>query len=308
MKGAFLHIATVAGLLFSPLLRGEDLPPAAQLEDGTTATQSPWVPRDPRAEPFLAVSFSPQLNVDVPLDLEFMGADGMRMPLRERLVPGKPVIVAIVYYRCPTMCNFVINDMVMALTEIPYVPGEDFTVLALSFDAEETHVVAQGKKTGSLEMYGDTQGETMDGWQFVVGNEPEIVAFTSAVNFGYKFDPTTGEYAHGSGLLVLTPDGRLSRFLPGVGYQTRDLQLALVEAGEGKIGTLSDRIALLCYKYDPETGRYGLLINRVIIVACLVTVAALAWMILGLLRLEKRRAQNDLPESSSANPPTEQPT
>ncbi|MCH8512228.1 MAG: SCO family protein [Kiritimatiellae bacterium] len=306
MKGAFLHIAVVAGLLFSPLLRGEDSLPAAQLEDGTTTTQSPWVPRDPRAEPFLAVSFSPQLNVNVPLDLEFMGADGMRTTLRDRVVPGKPIILAIVYYRCPTMCNFIINDMVMALADVPYVPGEDFTVLSVSFDAEETHVVAQGKKNGSLEMYGDF--DTADGWQFMVGNEPEIVKLTRAVNFGYKFDPATGEYAHGSGLLILTPDGRLSRFLPGVGYQPRDLQLALVEAGEGKIGTLTDRIALLCYKYDPETGRYGLLINRVIIVACLITVAALAWMILGLLRLEKRRAQKEVPAHPPANPPSEQPT
>jgi len=119
------------------------------------------------------------------------------------------------------------------------------------------------------------------------------------VNFGFKYDPVDNQYAHGSGLLVLTPDGRISRFLPGVMFPLLDTRLALVEAGEGKIGTLSDRIALLCYDYNPETGKYGLLINRVIIVACFITIAAVAWLIIGLLRLEKKQSEPQDPDPKS---------
>jgi protein SCO1/2 len=107
------------------------------------------------------------------------------------------------------------------------------------------------------------------------------------------------QYSHGSGLLILTPDGRISRFLPGLMYPVLDTRLALVEAAEGKIGTLSDKLALLCYSYDPETGKYGLLVNRIILVACLVTIAAVAWMIIALLKIDRRRTREALAETTS---------
>lgn len=280
----------VCGLALACALTGAQETSVDIMREGVPSTfvesESPWVPRDPRVEPFLRVAFTPELDTRVPLDLEFMGADGMRGPLRDRLLPDKPVVLAIVYYRCPTMCNLVINDMVRALAETEFVPGEDLTVLAVSFDPTETHVTARGKQVGSMEMFGDDTRP--HGWNFMVGNKPEIEALTQAVNFGYRYDPVDNQYAHGSGLLILTPDGRISRFLPGVFYPRRDLRLALVEASEGRIGNLSDRIALLCYAYDPETGKYGFLIHRVILVACLVTIAAVAWMIFGLLRLERK--------------------
>lgn len=264
---------------------------------GLTAqeVESPYVPKDPRTEPFLSVSFKPELDVQVPLDLEFMGDDGIRSTLRERLIPGKPTILAIVYYRCPTMCNLVLNGLVETLKDIPaYQSGKDFTVLAVSFDAQETHVTAASKKKNYLTDLGDPDTE---GWHFMVGNEAEIKTLTDAVNFGFKYDAVDDQFAHGSGLLILTPEGHVSRFLPGMVYPLMDTRLALVEASEGKIGTLSDKLALLCYDYDPETGKYGLLINRIIMIACLVTVAAVAWMIFSLIRLEKKRAP--APETTS---------
>ncbi|MEX2606527.1 MAG: SCO family protein [Kiritimatiellia bacterium] len=256
--------------------------------------QSPYIPVDPRTEPFTKVEFKPTLDIPVPLDLEFMGDDGVRSTLRDRLVPGKPTILAIVYYRCPTMCNLILNGLVETLKEISYTPGEDFTVLAVSFDAAETHVTAAAKKDAYLQEYGDREAE---GWHFMVGDEPQIEELTRATGFGYKYDAVDDQFAHGSGLLVLTPDGRISRFLPGMIFPLLDTRLALVEAGEGRIGTLSDKLALLCYDYNPETGKYGLLINRIILVACLVTVAAVAWLILSLIRLEKKRTHATSPES-----------
>jgi protein SCO1/2 len=256
--------------------------------------QSPYIPVDPRTEPFTKVEFKPTLDAPLPLDLEFMGDDGIRSTLRDRLVPGKPTILAIVYYRCPTMCNLILNGLVDTLKEISYTPGEDFTVLAVSFDDTETHVTAAAKKDTYLEAYGDRDTE---GWHFMVGEKPQIEELTRAAGFGYKYDAMDDQFAHGSGLLVLTPDGRISRFLPGMMFPLLDTRLALVEAGEGKIGTLSDKFALLCYDYNPETGKYGLLITRMIMVACLVTVAAVAWLIISLIRLEKKRKPSTVPES-----------
>jgi protein SCO1/2 len=258
---------------------------------------SPFIPTDPRTAPFLDVSFRPELDTDMPLDLEFMGDDGIRSSLRERLIPDKPTIIALVYYRCPTMCNLVLNGMVQTLKEISFVPGEDFTIMAISFDAEETHVTASGKKRSYMTDYGvEDEGK---GWHFMVGDEPEIKKLTDAVNFGFKYDPMDDQYAHGSGLLILTPGGKISRFLPGMSFPVLDTRLALVEASEGKIGTLSDKLALLCYNYDPETGKYGLLIHRIILVACLLTIAAVAWMIFSLIRMDKKRSAKTPTEPTS---------
>jgi len=276
----------VSWIAFSLAFAEEDA--SLPVIDGTPPElENPWVPRDPRAEPFLRVSFRPELDTPVPLDLEFMGDDGMRTTLRERMIPGKPMALLLMYYRCPTMCGLSLNGLVNGLIDINLVPGSDFTVMALSFDHTETHVTAAGKKFSAMEAYGSH--DHADGWHFMVGNEPEILGLTGAVNFGFKYDPADNQFAHGSGLLILTPDGRISRFLPGVVYPRMDLQLALVEAGEGRIGRLTDRLALLCYEYNPETGRYGLLINRIVLVACLITIAAVAWLIIGLLRMERRR-------------------
>jgi len=258
--------------------------------------ENPYVPRDPRTAPFLDVSFSPELETQVPLDLEFMSDSGMRMPLREMIVQGKPTILAIVYYRCPTMCNLVLNGLVSTLKDIDFVPGEDYNVLAVSFDPSETHVTAAEKKSNYLKDFGNREAE---GWTFAVGSEPQIEELTRTVNFGYKYDAMDNQYSHGSGLLILTPEGKISRFLPGLIYPVLDTRLALVEAGEGKIGNLTDKLALLCYSYDPETGKYGLLVTRIILVACLLTIAAVAWMILSLLKIDRKRTRESLAETNS---------
>lgn len=287
-----MTLTDVFGQAGSAPAQGEAMVPAG------AAQENPWVPRDPRAEPFLNVSFRPELDTEIPLDLEFMGDDGKRTTLRERMIPGKPLVLLLMYYRCPTMCGLSLNGMINGFTDIDLVPGEDFTVMALSFDHEETHVTAAAKKFNAMEMYGSH--DHAENWHFMVGNGPEILQLTTAVNFGFKFDPVDNQYAHGSGLLVITPGGRLSRFLPGVLFPKTDLQLSLVEAGEGKIGSLTDKLALLCYEYNPETGKYGLLINRIVLVACLLTVAAVAWLILSLLRMEKRREAATSPEPSTS--------
>ena len=262
-------------------------------QEADSTIENPYVPRDPRSAPFLEVSFSPELGVPVPLDLEFMNDEGMRMPLRGMIDTTKPTILAIVYYRCPTMCNLVLNGLTSTLKDLKFTPGEDYNLLAVSFDPTETHVTAASKKANYLADFGNREAK---GWTFAVGNEPEIEKLTRSVNFGYKYDAMDNQYSHGSGLLILTPDGLLSRFLPGLVYPVLDTRLALVEAGEGKIGTLGDKLALLCYSYDPATGKYGLLINRIILVACLITIAAVAFMIFSLLKIDRKRTAEALAE------------
>ena len=259
--------------------------------------QSQYVPQDPRVKPFLEVSFRPELDTQMPIDLEFRDSEGIVAPMRERMAEGKPSILAIVYYRCPTMCNAMINGMIASLREIHYKPGQDFNVVAVSFDANETHLIAAGKKRNSLEMYGETEP---NGWHFLVGEEQEVGQFTDAANFRFKYDPVADQYAHGSGLLILTPEGKISRFLPGLSFEKRDLQLSLVEAGQGKIGKISDRLALLCFHYDPETGKYGLLVHRTVMVACFATVGAVALLIGTLLRQERRTKERESQEGGEA--------
>ena len=260
-------------------------------------SESRFVPQDPRLKPYLEVSFKPTLDTQLPLDLEFMGDDGKRTTLRERMVPGKPTLFAFVYYRCPTMCNLMLNGMIDALKEIHYSPGKEFSIIALSFDARETHVVAAGKKENALKRFGE--GANAEAWHFLVGEERSVAELTRAANFSYKYDPVDDQFAHGSGLLVLTPDGRISRFLPGVLYPNRDLELSLVEAGEGKIGKLSDRLALLCYHYDPETGKYGLVVDRTLKIACFSTVGILALLIGSLLYQEHRKKNPEVQKGAA---------
>jgi len=160
------QVASAAAVIAARVVIG-GFPAAAQ------DAVSPYIPVDPRTRPFLETSFSPELDTQVPLDLEFMGDDGVRSTLRDRMVPDKPVILAIVYYRCPTMCNLILNGLVATLKDITrYEPGKDFTVIAVSFDHEETHVTARAKKEAYLREYGDFHSE---GWHFMVGNEPEIL-------------------------------------------------------------------------------------------------------------------------------------
>lgn len=255
------------------------------LSNQVVQSESPYVPKDPRLAPYLEVSFKPELNTQVPLDLEFMGDDGVRSTLRDRMQDGKPAILALMYYRCPTMCNLMLNGMIDSLQEIHYEPGKDFNVIAVSFDHEETHVLAAAKKVNALNRFGETDESA---WHFMVGKEPEVVELTRTVKFGFKYEPTEDQFAHGSGLLMLTPDGRISRFLPGVLYPKRDLQLSIVEAAEGKVGKISDKLALLCFNYDPETGKYTMMVDRTVKVACFATVGAVALLIGSLLRQERR--------------------
>ena len=201
------------------------------------------------------VSIDQKLNEQVPLDLTFRDEAGRDVSLSSFFHPGKPVILALVYYRCPMLCTQILNGVESSLKAVSLDPGRDFEVVSVSFDPKDTPELAASKKQLYLRRYGRTG--TANGWHFLTSDEHNVQALADAVGFHYKYDPKTDQYAHASGIMVLTPDGHLSKYFYGVEYAARDLRLGLVEASQNKIGSPVDQILLFCYHYDPATGKYG---------------------------------------------------
>ncbi len=242
------------------------------------------------------VSFQQKLNTDIPLDLPFRDATGQKVTLGEYF-GEKPVLLALVYYECPMLCTLILNGMTEAMKELAFVPGRDYEVVTVSFDHEETHVLASNKKQTYLEMLDkDGAGE---GWHFLVGEKEPIRTLADSVGFHYKYIPETGEYAHRSGIIVLTPDGTTSRYFPGVQYNPRDLRLGLVEASNNEIGSVVDKLFLLCYHYDPADGQYSMVITNVLNIACVITVLLIGGFLLIMWKWERRKKRLRAAESSA---------
>jgi protein SCO1/2 len=237
-----------------------------------------------RPELLKDVSVDQRLNESIPLGLTFRDEHGQTVQLSRYFVNGKPVILSLVYYSCPMLCTQVLNGLDRSLKQIPLTIGKDFNVLTISIDPTEKPVLAEAKQALYTGMYG--RPGAADGWHFLVGEDSQIKQLASAVGFHYAYDPDSHQYAHASVIMVLTPEGKISRYFYGISYPDRDLRLGLVDASDGKIGSPVDAILLYCYHYDPHTGKYGLLINRIIIAAGLLTVALMSISIFILARGE----------------------
>lgn len=200
------------------------------------------------------VRIDQQLNGRVPLDLRFRNEAGETVPLSACL-DGKPAVLTLVYFGCPSLCTVTLNNLTGALGAVSLDAGDEFSILTVSFDPDEAPKLAAAKKAAYLRQY--DRPTAARGWHFLTGDEESIASLTDAVGFRYVYDPATGEYAHASVVIVLTPEGRISRYLFGLEHSPKDLQLALVEASERRVGSVVDRALLLCYQYDPVSGRYG---------------------------------------------------
>ncbi|HZP17455.1 MAG TPA: SCO family protein [Terriglobales bacterium] len=203
------------------------------------------------------VGIDQKLDERVPLNLTFNDEAGRPVPLSSFFHSKRPVILALVYYRCPMLCSQILSGLESSLKAVSFNPGQDFEVVSVSFDPKDTPETAAAKKQNYLKRYG--RANTANGWHFLTGDEANIKALTDAVGYHYKYDPATDQFAHASGIMILTPDGRLSRYFYGVEYAPRDVRLGLVEASANKIGTPVDQILLFCFHYDPVTGKYGAL-------------------------------------------------
>jgi protein SCO1/2 len=231
-----------------------------------------------------------RLGSRVPLDLPFKDESGNRVSLGD-CTAGKPTVLVLAYFRCPMLCTEVLNGLLAALRALPDDAGGAFNVVVVSFDPREKPPLAALKKASYVQEYGRPGAE--GGWHFLTGDPLAVATLTDAVGFRYEYDPKTEQYAHGSGLIVLAPDGTVSRYLFGVRFGPRDLRLALAEASEGKVGSPADQVLLLCYRYDPATGRYTLSVLRLMRLASAVCVLGLVGMVGVLLWRGRRRGAGE---------------
>ncbi len=240
------------------------------------------------------VGFEPQLNSQLPLDVNFRDESGREVQLREYF-GRKPVLLALVYYGCPMLCNQVEMGVVGSLKMLSFNPARDYEVLFVSFDPRETPDMAAKKKAAALSRFG--RPETAAGWHFLTGKEEAIRAVTSAANFRYSFDEKHNLFAHASGIMLLTPDGRISRYFYGVEYPSRDVRLGLVDASAGKIGTPIDHLLLFCFQYNPETARYSATVLRIVRLGGILTILTI---VVGLLIFRRRDVRA---ASATSRPP-----
>jgi protein SCO1/2 len=221
------------------------------------ATAQPVRAHSLTASELQGVGFDPHPGATVPLDLTFQDETGGSVRLAD-YVGQRPVVLSLNYFTCPNLCPLTVQNLASALGDVPFALGEQFTVLTISIDPTDTPELAREKKRDYLRPYPGPGVET--GWHFLTGDQEAISRLTDTIGFRYLFDAERHEYAHPAGVVVLTPDGRIARYLYGLDFPPNDLRLALAEAGQQQIATPVDRVLLLCYHYDPETGRYSSLV------------------------------------------------
>jgi protein SCO1/2 len=235
-------------------------------------------------KPLREIGFDQNIDQRVPLDVEFTDEAGRTVRLGEYF-GSRPVVLAFVYYECPMLCTQVLGALASTLSLMSLDAGKDFDVVTVSFDPREKPASAHAKKASILERYNRPAAEA--GWHFLTGEPQAIERLTKAAGFRYVWDEDTKQFAHPTGVIVLTPDGTLARYLFGIEYGARDLRLALVEASAGTVGSAVDSLLLYCYHYDPMTGRYGLVIMRALRIAGAATVLALISFIFVMVRRER---------------------
>jgi protein SCO1/2 len=238
------------------------------------------------------VGFEPQLNGAMPLDLPFRDETGRSVQLREYFGQQKPVVLAFVYYGCPMLCDQVEQGVVGSLRMLSFNPGRDYEVVFVSFDPRETPEMAAEKKKKALLHF--RRPETDSGWHFLTGSKESIEALTKAANFRYTFDAKSNLFAHASGVMLLTPDGHISRYFYGVEFPGRDMRLGLVDASAGKIGTPIDHVLLFCYHYDPSAAVYSASILKLIRLGGVLTILCIVGGILISRRRETLAAARNL--------------
>ena len=233
------------------------------------------------------VGFDQKLDAQLPLDLPFTDSTGQAVHLGNYF-NDKPVILALGYYECPMLCSLVRNALFESLQKLDFTVGQEFEVVIVSIDPKETPEIAETKRRVSMMSYGRARGNSQ-GWNFLVGQDEAIKQLAAAVGFKYAYDPKIDEYVHPTGIMIVTPQGRISKYLYGITYPARDLRLGLVEAAGNKIGSPVDQLLLTCYHYDPAEGRYTLFITNIIRMLGAATVVIIGLAVLALLYRERRK-------------------
>ena len=229
------------------------------------------------------IGFDQRLGESVPLDITLRDEAGRDVQLAA-FFGKRPVVLALVYYECPMLCTLTLNGLTKALRILTFDPGKEFEIVVVSFEPKETPELAAAKKAAYADRL-DRPG-TEGGWHFLTGDADQIARLTEAVGFRFTWDEKTSQYAHPAGVVVLTPEAKLARYLYGIEYSPKDLRFALIEAADERIGSAVDDVLLFCYQYDPMTGKYSAAVMRLLRVASVLTVAALGTFIVVMRRRE----------------------
>jgi protein SCO1/2 len=231
-----------------------------------------------------AVGYDQRIGEKVPLDVPWRDEHGRAVTLGDYLKGQKPAVLVMAYYHCPMLCDLVLQGVETGLKPLSLDPGREFDVIVAGIDPQETPALAAAKKREILARYG--RPGTENGWHFLTGPQDSIARLAQSVGFRYVYDPERNQFAHAAGMVILTSEGRVSRYLLGVEFPARDIRLGLVESGHGKLGTVADQVLLYCFHYDPLVGRYSAATLNIMRLSAVVTVVALALLVVFLRRRE----------------------
>ena len=277
---SLLYIVSFFSFLFVPSLsfasRGEVTSPL-QTKQGTLSHE---VPKE-----LEGVGITEKLGESIDLNLEFYNEEGEKAPLKTYFDGKRPVLLTLVYYSCPNLCNFHLNGVTQTLKKMDWTLGDEFDMIAVSIDPKEKSSLAKKKKENYVQSYG--RPSSKDGWHFLTGDEAQIQKLASQVGFGYKWDHATKQWVHQAAAYVLTPEGKISRYLYGIDFASKTLRLSLVEASDNKIGNIVDRIVLFCLHYDPIKGTYAFYAINFMRLAAALTVVILVFALLRYWRRQK---------------------
>jgi protein SCO1 len=265
----------------------------AQMNNGIMSP--PANTRPPKLE---NVAIEQHLDTQIPPDLVFRDDTGATVKLGDYF-GRKPMILNLVYYNCTMLCGEALAGLASAMRLIKFDVGNEFDVVTVSFDPREMPEIAAAKKKDFVGRYGRPSAAA--GWHFLTGPPDSVNALTKAVGFQYQYDPKINQFAHATAILVLTPQGRISRYFYGVEFPPKDLRMGLVEASQGKIGNAVDAVLLYCYHYDPETGKYGAIVNNILRLAAAATILILGAFLFIMWRLERSLPRRTLPGGARAN-------
>jgi protein SCO1 len=279
MHNLFSAVLLVLGLLSATV--------SAQMNNGIMAP-----PANTRPPRLVNVGIEQHLDAQVPPDLTFRDETGKSVKLGDYF-GHKPLILNLVYYNCTMLCGEALAGLASAMRLVKFDVGNEFDVVTVSFDPRETPEMAVAKKKDYVGRYG--RANAAAGWHFLTGQPDSINALTKAVGFQYQYDAKTNQYAHATAIMVLTPQGRVSRYFYGVDFPPKDLRMGLVEASHGKIGNAVDAVLLYCYHYDPETGKYGAIVANILRLAAGTTILLLGGLLFILWRLDRAATRRTLP-------------
>jgi protein SCO1/2 len=230
------------------------------------------------------IGIDQNLNAQIPLELTFNNETGQTVRLGQYF-RQKPVVLALVYYECPGLCDLILNGLTHTMQQVSLNVGSDYEVVTVSFNPQDSWQLAGAKKSNYIERY--NRPGAKQGWHFLTGKPDAIKSLADSVGFHYKYDPISKQFAHASAIMILTPEGKIARYFYGIEYKPRDFRLGLVEASANKIGTTADQVMLFCYHWDPMTGKYGVIIAQVTRVLGTATVLALGAFVFIMIRRDR---------------------